>query len=274
MPFSRPILTASCISLCIALQLTGQTLTEKFEDGLSIVTTCKGTIDLLRPDGSRQALEHLSVQTLSGTELKLDAGEHLFLSLSNGIALCIEENSHLRFETYLQLPFRADKESSEYEPSRSRLTLSLKKGSICFSSDSLSPVSEFIIKLPAGDIKILKASGRLQHDEINTQLSILSGIAAYSKRGREKATFLNAPYQAAISRVSAELGTATLIPHAEDNALAAATRRMVDATHRARERVLYKITTAESDIPEPILVARPEDLLKPSPRPYTYLDKE
>ena len=274
MPDGRPILIASCIFLGAALQLTGQILSEKFEDGLSLVTTYKGAIDLVRPDGSKQPIAQHAVHTLSGTELKLDAGEHLFLSLSNGIALCIEENSHVRFETYRQLPFGPDKESSKYEPSQSRLFLSLEKGSVCFSSDFISPVSEFIIRLPGGDVKILKASGRLQHDEIGTQLSILSGIAAYYKKGSEKGTFLNAPYQAGISRVSAELSTPTKIPHANHSASVASTMRLVEATHRARERVLYKVPTQEFSIPVPILVARPEDLLKPSPRPYTYLDKD
>lgn len=274
MPYGRPILRASCILLCAALQLHGQVLAEKFKDGLSFVTTCKGTIDLFKPDGSIQVIETRSTHTLSGAELKLDKDEYVFLALSNGTGLCIEENSHVRFETYLQLPFGPEKESLDYEPSQSRLYLSLIKGSICFSSDSISPVSEFVIRLPGGDVKILKASGRLQHDEIGTRLSVLSGIAAYLKKGSAKASFVNAPYQAVINRVSAELETATRIPDADNDPLAANTRRMVAATHRARERVLYKIPTQAPALPEPILVARPEDLLKPSPRPYTYLDKE
>lgn len=267
------ILIFRCIFLGAALQVTGQGIDGELEDGLAIVTTCKGAVIFKPSRGKSKKAEHHAVETLTGVEVSSGDNDYIFLSLSNGTGLGIYKNSKVNFESYLQQPFAPAKESLEYEATRSRLVVRLDQGSISFSADKISPLSEFIIKLPYGHVKVQGASGRVSNDRSGAIVSITSGIVSYHQPGTSKnEEFINSPNVVRVSDQGAPLkGIGKLTP-SESDRTRHLTRRLVDATHRARKRVVFRPQSEEASIPRPVLVARPEDLLKPSPRPHTYLD--
>jgi hypothetical protein len=78
--------------------------------------------------------------------------------------------------------------------------------------------------------------------------------------------------QVRISEQSAVVGEMAEVV-AEPASARELTNLLVQATQRANERVIFKALPDEaSSIPRPYLVADPEALLKPTPRPYSYSD--
>jgi len=265
------ILGFKCLLCGFFLQVAGEEPGSGLENGLAVATTVRGEVTLDLPDGTTRDIELHDVETLTGLEISSGKDDYAFLSLSNECALGIYKNSKVRFESYLQRPFPPDKESLEYEPSDSQLSIQLLEGSLSFSAETLSPLSRILIKLPIGQIEIHKASGRVLYDERGVQISISRGIVTYAYPGLEKEEFINGPHQLRISKQSAGIGrVAETSP--EPKPLSQHTERLIQATHRANERVIFKASPEETSIPQPLLVADPEALLKPPPRPYSYLD--
>lgn len=242
-----------------------------FEDGLALVTTARGDVTFTTSSGKARQAELHAVETLTGIEVTSGKEGYAFFSLSNGSALGIHNNSQVRFESYQQRPFPPEKESFEYEASHSKLIVHLVEGSLSFSAERLSPLSAIIIKLPIGQIETYKASGRVVYDERGALITITSGIVSYDYPGIEEEEFINGPNQVRISKQSAALGRI-----AESSPESAPSRelteRLVQATHRANQRAIFKVPSDEAAIPRPVLVAKPEALQKPTPRPYNYLD--
>lgn len=254
-----------------SMQLAGEGSDGELQDGLAVVTTSAGEVMLTEPGGSRRELELHAVESLTGTELSSGKGAYAFLSLSNGSALGIYENSSLRFVRYRQLPFLPERESLYYEASRSELIIEVRQGSLSFSAEQLSPLSTVIIKLPSGRIEAHKASGRVCHDERGSWITITSGIVGYDYPGAGEEEFINAPNMVRIDNQSGKPGPIVASTVKSDPAHKQ-TQRLVKATHHSRERVVFKLESEEAAIPQPILVAKPETLLEPTPRPYTYRD--
>lgn len=253
------------------LQAAGEELTDDYRDGLALVTTSVGEVVLTTPGGNEREVELHAVESLTGTTVRSGKGDYLFLSLSNGSALGIYGNSSVRFESYRQRPFPQERESQEYEPSRSKLVLQLEKGSLSFSAEQLSPLSSILIKLPMGRIEMYKASGHVLCDERGVRITVTSGILEYDYPGGDEQEFINAPNTVRIPTGSGKPGP-IVASSAESNPAHELARQLVDATHHSRQRVIFKVESDEPSIPHPILVAKPEALLKPTPRPYKYRD--
>lgn len=258
-----------CILICAAAQLVAADM----EDGIARITTCKGKVVFTSSEGKKRDAVLHSAETLSGIDVVSGKGDHIFLALSNGTALGIYENSRVRIESFEQLPFLPSKESIDYEPSRSKLVLELFEGSLSFTAEHISPLSEFIIKLPQGRIKVHAASGRVLYDENGAKISISEGIVSYfSPKPDAEEEFINSPNVVLISDRDAALGRKVATPLTESEAAKQLTDLLVKATHRANQRVIFKVLSEEASIPQPVLIARPETLQQPSPRPYRYLD--
>lgn len=243
----------------------------EMENGIALITTSKGKVTLTADSGITTASLHQRIE-LTGVEIICERDEHIFLALSNGTALGIYEGSRVRIEHYKQLPFAASRESTEYEPSRSKLVIELLEGSITFSANRISPLSEFTLRFPRGSIRIHEAAGRVVLDRLGDQLHISSGIVSYHYPTADKEEeFVNSPNAVRITGL-AETGAVSLSPLKEPFLQDDLTKLLVKATHRSRERVAYKVPEGMTAIPEAVLVATPESLEQPTPRPYRYID--
>ncbi|HKK18023.1 MAG TPA: hypothetical protein VJ952_05005 [Opitutales bacterium] len=263
-----------CLLLAAVVPLNGEVPEDGLADGLALVTTAKGGVIFRSPDGTEREAELHAVETLSGMEVGSGEDEQLFLALSNGSAIGIHENSQLRFVSYRQRPFPPEKESLDYEPSLSTLVIRLSTGSLSFSADQISPLSRVLIQLPGlGRIRIHEASGRVSFDERGAEIAITSGIVGYTGPGMDEEEFINSPHAVRISRSATEPGRISMVNLNGRYPSKELTELLVEATHRAKNRVVFKVPVGdEASIPRPVLVARPEALLKPTPRPYTYRD--
>jgi hypothetical protein len=259
--------------LCgLLLPLSGEADRDGLEDGLALITTAKGGATLIAPDGETRSAELHAVEMLTGAGINCREGAHVFLSLSNGCALGVWEDSEVHFERYWQRPFTATKENLEYEPSNSALTIQLKRGSLSFSADRVSPLSQIVIELPGARIQVHEASGRIGLDDRGARLTITTGIVSYRAPGMEEEEFINGPSIVRIRRTGTGFGPPVELPFAEAPGKEL-TGRLVQATRRANQRVIFKAPPEQPAIPRPILVAEPEALLRPTPRPYRYLDQ-
>lgn len=266
------ILVLNCMLISVVQGQAIDLFLDKLEDGLAIVTSREGDVRFNYPDGrSRQAELH-AVEQLTGLDILTEKEEYLFLALSNGAALGIYENSDVQFESYLQQPFKAGAESKELEPTRSKLVLGLKNGSLTFSAETLSPLSEIVIQLPVGQVRMHKASGRVLYDHTGAHITILSGIVTFHYPESEAKDFINGPNRVRISEQSAKRAEiAESVDYGTDSAREL-TEELVRATSHSRERVLFRTVSTAPAIPQPVLIAKPETLDQASPRPYRYLD--
>jgi len=148
----------------------------------------------------------------------------------------------------------------------------LNQGSVSFSAGHLSPLSVIIIKLPVGQIEIRKASGRVLYGDRGALVMLTSGIVSFISPGMREEEFIHSPNAVRISGDPSQPGRISLDTLPDPYPAKELTRLLVNATHRAGERVIYKVPTGQASIPRPALVAKPETLLKPTPRPYIYLD--
>lgn len=266
-----PVLILTFFIFGIPLLLAEEALTADFQDGLALVTTAVGEVILTTPAGNKRGLELHAVETLTGSTVSSAKDAYTFFSLSNGSALGIFENSSVRFERYRQRPFPPEKESHEYEPSRSEVVIRLKKGSLVFSGERLSPLSSILIKLPAGQVEIHKASGHVLCDDRGARITVTSGIVGYEYPGSDEQEFINAPNTVRLRNPGGEL-TRIVESTVRSNPSHVLTQQLVGTSHHCRERVIFKVNSNEPSIPHPILVRTPEALLKPTPRPYHYSD--
>lgn len=253
-------------------QLAAEVVENDLMDGIALVTSRQGDATLITSNAKTRSPELHAVETLSGVEVTSGKDDSIFLSLSNGMGLGVYEDSHLRFESYLQRPFPSERESLEYEPTLSKLVVELFEGSLSFSAEHISPLSEIVIKLPKGQIQIQRASGRVLYDENGAHISIIRGIVSYDYPHGEEPAFIHGGNRVRISDGSAMRGRLAESNRIPSGPYSQLTERLVEATRHASERVVYRVDSEGASIPQPILVAKPETLQQPSPRPYRYLD--
>ncbi len=268
----RNFLLLNCALISAAHSLAGASLQNGLPDGIALVTSRQGSVTLSAPDGRIREPELHAVEVLSGVKVTSGSAGSIFFSLSNGVGLGLHGEAQLRFESYQQDPVPAGRESIDYEPTRSRLVVQLLQGTLLFSAEHISPLSEVVIKLPHGQIQIHRASGKVLLNDSDAQISILSGIVAYDYPNTEVQTFINGPNQVRISAQSAREGRFAESQQIGTDPSSEDVRQLVRAARHARERVIFKVSATDPSRLQPVLVAKPAALQKPTPRPYRYLD--
>lgn len=266
------ILILNCIFFSATYLCTADITGNPLREGVAIVTTRSGEVTFTDSSGRKEQAEYHELTSLNGVKVTTGRNGQVIFSLSNGISLGIDLNSEVRFERYLQQPYLPEKESLEYESTRSELILELTSGSISFHTERISPLSKILFKLPNGQIRPHKSSGRVVYDRTGAHVTILSGIINFDYPDSAEQKFINGPDTVRISDLSARNGmiAGTLTPEEDPNR--ELTERLVAATRRSNERVFFKVPSDAAAIPQPVLIAKPEDLKQPSPRPYRYLD--
>lgn len=241
------------------------------EEGVAIVTSRKGSPKIITAESNKRTLSLHDVLRLGGAKLSCGKSEHLFISLSNGVGLGLGANTELRIKSYTQRPFKETKESVEHEPSISQLTIILESGTIAFAAERLSPISKFTIQSPTGETRIHTAKGIIRYDSTGVNIAAVSGQLTYYYPNMDQRQFIGAPQTIRISEHSAALGKAAESSNSISS-LSDTETLFVKAAEHAGQRVLYKVPPGTTAIPQPVLIAIPEKLKQPSPRPYTFFD--
>lgn len=243
----------------------------EMQNGLAIVTSRKGKVELSE-NGKTPANASLhQVMELSSLKIVTDPNERIFLALSNGTALGIDENTELVIESFKQRPFPRAKESYDYEASNSELVLSLERGCLAVSANYLSPLSKINLRLPKGEVRLHSSSCHVKYDRNGVSLSVAEGNATYHYPDHEKREFILKGEFVRISDQSALRSERTELSDI-NTSLDAWSKKMLEATNHASRRVVFKVSDGSVAIPEPVLVAKPDALSQPSQRPYQYLD--
>jgi hypothetical protein len=264
-------------SLLLAASILGHSLlglsslqADTMIDGSAIVTTHSGSV--IATDASGQNISANAHDSLlpAGLELSTQEDGQFFITMSNGVALALSEDTSAKFIEYTQRPFDLNDQSEGPEPSVSNLRLQLIKGQIAIATNRLSPLSELRIRLPKGEIRLHKGTCLISLDAAGLHLTAFEGNLTYyypDAKGRE---FVAAPKRIRISEQSmalqqiADTSTAdSLEPEAKQFCL---------AVQHASQRVTFQPNEATGLPPVPILIVRPEYFEQTPMRPYRFQD--
>jgi len=240
------------------------------EPGLAFVTSVAGEVSLKRPDLETTEPELHASLALDPATLETGSGGHVFVALSNGVALGLGPNSLMRVETFKQARFSEDEESLFYEPSTSQTRLELDSGLLAVDCDHLSPLSELRLKLPFGEIRIHAARCVISVDEAGMTIHSIQGHLTFYHPESSRKEFFSSPRTIRVTRGGAEVRSAATPKDEPD----AATRdRYAAAVEFAAGRVLFLAAPEDAPFPaRPLLVVPSEYGERASPRPYEYKD--
>lgn len=236
-------------------------------EGISFVTSQKGSVHLI--DAASQSIETTLHDTLAlnGATIETEKDAHIFLALSNGMGVGIEQDSEIQFETFIQRPYPSDKERLSYEPSVSILSIRLIRGSLAVTTNQLSPLSKARIHLSTGELRLHTTTCIIRNDERGDHITACEGtITHYYLNGNER-EFIVKPQSISISPQSAKLGKVTqseMLTTLPESIVSLAT-----ATKQASKRVLFK-AGQNGGPPYPVLIASPDYFEQTASRPYEF----
>lgn len=265
-------LTLGSLLVAASTSFAADTVSDGMQEGIALITSWSGEVKVEDGQSPPRSPELHHTGSLSGMRVETGREGQIFLSLSNGVGLSIGHETVLRIESFLQAPFTAARQSTTYEPSRSRLVIELTVGSLCFYSERLSPLSEILIQLPDGQIQINQSSGRVLYDSTGARITIGSGIVSFIDPESLEREFINGPETVWIRSERTLLKEGVSTVPAEQDPSRQLTDALMAATRYASERVLFRVTSEEASIPQPVLITPAESGQQLSPRPYRYLE--
>lgn len=243
---------------------------EPMIDGSAIVTSRSGSVSAQQADGQAVATDLHSVLRPAGVRWSTQDESRLFLALSNGVALGLDENTTLHCTQYGQRPYTADGLEEGREPSVSKSLLQLEAGRIAVASDQLSPLSELRIALPFGSVLLHRGTCLIEYDSTGIRLTAFEGNLTYSYPDSNAREYVPASRQVRISQQSAKLQrvaetttAATLGPEAV---------LLCRAAQHSSQRVVFLPNRSSGEAPEAVLIAPPGYLEQAPLRPYTFKD--
>jgi hypothetical protein len=241
---------------------------EEMADGLAFVTSMQGAVSIETADEHAIDLKFHDTLLLNNSTLRTGKDAHLFLALSNGMAIGLEENSELRVETFAQKPFTERKESLTHEPSTSTLSIQLNSGKLAIVSNNLSPLSQARVTLANGELRIHAATCVIQSDTLlGEHITACQGNLTYYYPISKKREFIANSQSVRISPQSAKLGKTT--ENVSLDTLPEHIDRFAQATQHASKRVFFK-AGSDGQLPEPILIAEPTYFDQSAQRPYEF----
>jgi len=243
---------------------------EDMVDGSAIVTSSSGSVSAINTNGDHISVDAHDVLLPAGVHLSTGKKGQIFLTLSNGVALGLDEESILVCAAYTQRPFDKEEQIQRLEPTVSNLSLQLEKGQLAIASNQLSPLSEIRVDLPFGQVRLIRGSCLIRYDAAGLLITALEGTLTYYYPGGDARDYITTPKSLRISKQSAErhlpLESSTI------DSLALEGVRLSQATQHASRRVIFEPNKATGQAPVPVLIVRPEYFEQPSIRPYTFKD--
>ncbi|MGE9296631.1 MAG: hypothetical protein ACQKBV_10120 [Puniceicoccales bacterium] len=135
------------ISWLVAVALIGVQLLIHADTGVAVVDSVVGDVTFSSTSG-----DIVRGEAIDPNGLKIQTGMNGYVSLvfSNGLALLAPPNTELEITNYSQEPFTSRSDDLVFEPSRSKLNLSLPRGQLAFAGRELSPSSELSVEFRPG----------------------------------------------------------------------------------------------------------------------------
>jgi hypothetical protein len=240
---------------------------EEMIEGIAVATSVKGSVRINNANGQSAQPEQHDALILNGSAVTTGKNAHIFFALSNGMGVGIGQNSEVLFETYVQRPFTAKKETLSYEPSVSILSIRLVTGSLSIVSNKLSPLSQARVHMPTGELRIHSAICIVEYDDRGAHITACDGTLTYYYPDGEKREFIVEPQSIRISPQSALLGKVT--ESTTLTSLPEAIQQFATATQHASKRVFFQASHDGKQL-RPVLVAPPAYFDQPVDRPYEF----
>lgn len=242
---------------------------QNMPEGVAVVTGVLQPVDWSRPEAGSVHPKLNDTTRIQGRSLRTGKGAHLFLALSNGLAIGIGENSELDVDVYQQTPFSERRESLDYEPSVSQLSLRLKHGVLAVATNRLSPLSQARIALPSGQVRIHSGVALFSAGDTGMHLTALEGTLTYYYPEGAHREFLAAPQSIRLTEQSARQNRIAATPTIED--MPDEWKHLAQATRHASRRVFFQ-AAEEGAAPRPVRIVSPEYFKQVPVRPYEFSD--
>lgn len=237
-------------------------------DGSAIITSRSGSPMVTDSSDQQIAADIHDVFLPSGSKLTTEEDGQIFFTLSNGVALAMDEQTSVKFLEYTQRVFDQEDQSRGPEPSISKLDLEFSEGQFAIASNRLSPLSEVRIRLPKGEVRLHKGTCLIRLDSTGLHLTAFEGSLTFfypDDNGRE---FIPAPERIRISEQSMERQQiAETFPL---ESLDAESKLLCQAAQHASQRVTFKPNATSNRPPVPVLIVEPAYFQQTPLRPYQF----
>lgn len=238
---------------------------DAMEAGIAIVTTIHGEVSMTNSAGQPVRLKLHQRMPLNALRVETGTSGYLGLSLSNNTGLFVGPKTRLHLVRFRQQPFGPDKESRDYEPSRSQTELLLDDGRIAVAAPGLSPLSTFEVSTVAGTVSVRGATGLIQSGDGSTSVASSNGNFVIVRADTGARSFVSADQGICIEQLKGA-AQQTESRFARKN-FSASFQELVGAAKHARSRTLFRVLREGPAIPRPFLVAKKPEDRPPSPQP-------
>jgi hypothetical protein len=258
------------ILLIIATLLLAPVLqAQSMKPGLGFVTSASGKIEAFDQDGKKTKIKLHKTLNLDGLSLNTKNNGKVFLVLSNGVALALNENTQIIFKEFEQIPFPEGDNNFRHEPTISNLIIEVIDGTIGLTCDHLSPLSNLQVLMNSGHVRVHSTTSVISVNSLGMNISAFEGtLTFYYPDGKER-EFIAQPETVRISDQSAARGIVTEGGTIEDKE--SEIKKLATDVKFARERVFFRAVKG-SDVPEPIIIV-PANYLETVPvRPFSFQD--
>ncbi|TVP76788.1 MAG: hypothetical protein EA353_11575 [Puniceicoccaceae bacterium] len=258
----------ACLTGLITALAPGPLQAEVQIDGNAVMTSRSGPVDFRDAAGTERSVQPRKAFLPAELEWITPKGSQAFFTFSNGTALGIGDATRLRCLEYRQRPFPSEMEGFEYEPSTSVLTLELESGRIALAAPQLSAVSQLVVRVPHGTLRLHRGIAVIQYDEDGLHLRVIEGNLSYHYPDNQGREFVSGGQYIRISDQSARRQQVAERRSLED--LPSGIERLHLATQHARTRVLFKANAAGTEPPQAFMVVSSDYYQQASPRPYEF----
>jgi len=236
--------------------------------GSAIVTSRSGSVSAIDASGEAVSVASHEILHPAGLTLSTIKDASIFLTLSNGIAVALNESSLVQCVEYTQRLFDKKDQALGVEPSVSNLKLRLIDGQIAVASNWLSPLSDLRIQLPKGELHLHKGTCLISLDAVGLRITAYEGNLTYYYPDGESREFVSAPRGIRISDQSSErqqLAGASTVESLEIEEVS-----FCQAAQHASKRVTFQANDSTKLPPEPVLIVRPQYFQQHKLRPYQF----
>lgn len=260
------------VGVCAALLLAQLPLqSSEFNKGIGFISSKLGKVVITDSAGQTIHPElHQSFEPDACT-LSTDTESSIFIALSNGIAIGLGPSSKVTINRFEQVPFSAERESRKFEPSRSRLKITLIQGTLSCDYEHLSALSEATILSEAGKLHLHKGQFTFAIKEDSFHAVAFLGNATFYYPTTSVREFLATNQVLTVPFGSSEQGDAQFTETTES--IAESWKRQALATQNARKRIYFQAAAENDTIATGNIIVSPQFYKQTPARPYSFQPK-
>lgn len=248
------------------LYLSAALPAQEMISGNAVLTSKKGKLRVCESSGNPISIKPRKAFFPQGTTWETAAKEKAFLVHSNGVAIGIDSSTQIRFTEYLQRPFSSETPGFKHEPSVSKLSLQLYRGSIVIAGNQLAPSSDLQVQLPIGSLRVKGGTCFIRSDQFGLHLFSVDANLVYYYPLETKSEFIFPGELLRISKFSAE--RQKILERQENSKMDPEIVSLIKGTEHASQRVLYKANENTGQAPEAVMIVHRDYFNQPDMRPY------